>query len=118
MNNDVPWGEFCNIAGPTPRNRVLEFFIDMKGLDYTAGDIASFTQLNRATTYNTMEELIKEVYLIPTRKVSGSQLYKINEAKREVKVLIAIFDMILDKIAEEYAPKASIKQRKEPIQET
>ena len=119
MTNDIPWGEFCNIAGPTPRNRILEFFIDMKGLDYTAGDLASFTELNRATTYNTMEELIKEGYLMPTRKVSGSQLYTINKAKREVKVLLALFDMILDKLAEEYTPKHAVNSknhRKELIQ--
>ncbi len=105
MKNEVPWGELCNVIGPTPRNRILEFFIDMKGLDYTAGDIAMFVKLNRATTYNTMEELIREGYLIPTRRISGAQLHKINEAKPEVKALLYLSNMLIDVIAEEFAAK-------------
>ena len=119
---EVPWGEFCNIAGPTPRNRVLEFFIDMKGLDYTTEDIASFTKLNRTTTYRIMEELIKEEYLIPTRRIGGAQFYKINESKPEVKVLLEIDNILIDAIAEEFAAKypqsQSIRQKKEIMQTT
>lgn len=116
MNRETLWGEFCKVMGATPRNRILEFFLAMRSLDYSIGDLALETQLPRATAYNTMEELIKEEYLVSSRKVSGSQLYKLNRNKREVKLLIAIFDMILDKIAQEYTPQPLIKQKKELTQ--
>ena len=116
MSRETLWGEFCKVMGATPRNRILEFFLAMRDLDYSIGDLALETQLPRATAYNIMEELIKEEYLVSSRKVSGSQLYKLNRNKREVRMLIAIFDMILDKIAKEYAPKEPIRQKKEIIQ--
>ncbi len=108
--------EFCEILGVTPRNRVLECFIEGREMDFSSGSIAETTELNRATTYRVIEQLEKEEFILPTRKVSGAQLYKINKVKREVRVLITIFDMILDKIEEEYNQKTSIKQRKELIQ--
>ena len=53
------YGEFCEIFGITPRNRIIEFFLEMRGLDFSIGDVAKETELNRATTYNTIEELTK-----------------------------------------------------------
>ena len=103
----MSWGEFCEIFGASPRNRVIEFFLELRDLDYSVGDLARETELNRATTYNVMEELIKNKYIIPTRKVSGSQLYKLNESKKEVKILIKVFNLVLDSIAEEYKVKVT-----------
>jgi len=88
-------GEFCEIFGLTPRNRIIEFFLEMRGLDFSIGDVARETGLNRATTYNTIEELVKAKYLILTRKVSGAQLYILNVEKEEVKILINTFNTIL-----------------------
>ena len=101
-------GEFCEIFGITPRNVIIEFFLEMRGLDFSIGDVAKETGLNRATTYNTIEELEKAKYLTPTRKVSGSQLYILNTDKEEVKVLINTFNMILKSIAEKYKEKQKI----------
>ncbi len=96
------WGEFCEIFGVTPRNRIIEFFLQMRELDFPIGDVAKETGLNRATTYNTIEELVKNGIIVPTRKVSGGQLYGLNLKKKEVKLLIEVFNMILSKIAKEY----------------
>ena len=89
------YGEFCEIFGANPRNRIIEFFLEMRGLDFSIGDVARETGLNRATTYNTIEELVKAKYLILTRKVSGAQLYILNVEKEEVKILINTFNTIL-----------------------
>ncbi len=102
------YGEFCEVFGITPRNIVIEFFLEMRGLDFSTGDIAKETGLNRATTYNTIEELTNAKYLIPTRKVSGSQLYKLNIEKKEVKVLIRVFNLLLEDIGKEYNDKQEI----------
>ena len=102
------WGEFCEIFGLTPRNRIIEFFLEMRELDFSIGDVAKETELNRATTYNTIEELTKAEYLVPTRKVSGGQLYKLNTEKKEVKILINTFNTVLQSIAEKYKEKQKI----------
>lgn len=96
------YGEFCEIFGANPRNRIIEFFLEMRELDFSIGDVAKETGLNRATAYNTIEELEKAKYLIPTRKVSGSQLYLLNKNKDEVKILINTFNIILQNIARKH----------------
>ncbi len=102
------WGSFCEIFGINPRNRVLEFFLEMKELDFTAGDIAKETGLNRATTYNIIEELVGQQVLVPTRKVSGGQLYKLNAGKNEVKILIEVFNLVLKRTVEGYGRKKMV----------
>lgn len=111
MKDNHIQGEFCRILGITPRNRVLECFMEGREMDFSSGSIAEATALNRATTYRVMEELAQEKYIMPSRRISGAQLYKLNKDKREVKVLLAVFDMILNKIAEEYTTKPSISQK-------
>tara|TARA_Y100000310_G_C20645520_1_gene796334 strand:+ start:938 stop:1270 length:333 start_codon:yes stop_codon:yes gene_type:complete len=105
MGNKEEYGDFCKLFGVTPRNRVIEFFLQMESLDFTIGDVAKETGLNRATTYNTMEILLEEGYVVPTRKVSAGQLYKLNSQKNEIKVLLEVFDLLLDRIVEEYTKK-------------
>ncbi len=98
---EKPWGEFCDVFGITPRNRVIEHFLDMPSLDFSIGDIAIETKLNRATTYNVMSELINGNYIKPSRKVRVSQLFKLNKDKKEDKILIKVMDLLLKNIFEE-----------------
>lgn len=108
MKKDKPWGEFCRVFGHSPRNRVMEVFLTMQSIESSIGDVAVETELNRATTYNVMKELIKENYVTPTRKSSGAQLYKLNKDKEEVQLLLKAFNMVLKSIAEEYKKKEKV----------
>lgn len=109
MKQDNKWGEFCKILGVNPRNRILEFLIETRELDFTIGDIAREIGMNRATTYNVVEQLIKENYITPTRKVSGAQLYKLNTEKKEVKILIETFNLVLGKIVKRYKDNSRVR---------
>ena len=109
--DEIKWGEFCNIFGATPRNRIIEFFLEARELDYGIGDVAEFTGLNRATAYNVMTELIQDHYVVPTRKLSGAQLFKLNVQKQEVKLLIEVFNRVQGKITEEYRQKERLVAR-------
>ena len=95
-------GGFCKVFGATPRNRILEFFLEMRELDLAIGDVAEEIGLNKATTYNTVEQLIKEDFIVPTRKVGKVQLYRLNLQKPEVKVLIVAFNNVLKALGEKY----------------
>lgn len=88
-------GVFCEIYGTTPRNRILEFFLEGRELDFGIGDVAAEIEMNRATCYNTMKELLEEGLIIPTRKIGKTQLYKINIVKAEVKILVQAFNLAL-----------------------
>src|SRR3989338_7622348 len=94
-------GELCKIFGITPRNRILEFFLEMREIDFGRGDVDRETGLNRATTYNTVEELIRQEIIVPTRKLGNTQLYKLNIHKPEVRALIEAFNVLLENIVKE-----------------
>lgn len=96
-------GEFCRVFGDTPRNRILEFLLATRDLDCGIGDVAEETDLNRATAYNTMAELVEQQFIVPTRKVGNTQLYALNKKKNEVKTLIEVFNVLLENIAKEYS---------------
>ncbi|HLD33230.1 MAG TPA: hypothetical protein VJB66_00795 [Candidatus Nanoarchaeia archaeon] len=103
-------GAFCNLFGGTPRNRILEFFLEMRGMDYGIGDVAREAGLNRATTYNTMEELLKSGLIIPTRKLGKTQLYSLDLKNSEVQFLIKIFDRVLEHVVASYEEKHHSKK--------
>jgi len=93
---------FCEVVGQNPRNAILEFFLEGRGLDYGIGDVSRELKLNRATTYNVTLDLIKKKWIIPSRKVGITRLYKLNENDDKAKLLIKIFNEVLREGAKEY----------------
>ncbi|MBI2499564.1 hypothetical protein HYV88_04960 [Candidatus Woesearchaeota archaeon] len=102
------WEAFVEIFGITPKNRIIEFFLEMRELDFSIGDVANETGLSRATTYNTAKELIKNKIILPTRKLRGIQLYRLNLKKPEVQVLIRAFNEVLSVIEGRYQEKEMV----------
>ena len=99
---NVEHGEFCKILGVTPKNVILEHFLSLRGIDYGIGDIAKIIGLSRATTYIVMKDLITEQIVKPSRIIGRTQLYKLNEDNPNVKKLIEMFNLLLDRIVEDY----------------
>lgn len=91
----IEHGNFCQVLGVNPRNAMIEFFIEGKELDYGIGDVAKELNLNRATAYNTLKELLKDKSIISSRKIGKTQLYKLNLKNKKNKLLIDIFHVIL-----------------------
>lgn len=102
METDA-WGEFCNTFGASPKNRILEFFLEAEGLDFGIGDVAEETGLNRATAYNVIAELVEEKVIIPTRVLGRTQLYKLNLGNPKVEALKEVFKLLLERIVHEQA---------------
>ncbi len=99
---DESWGEFCNTFGASPKNRVIEFFLEAEGLDFGIGDVAEETGLNRATAYNVMAELVEEKIIVSTRILGRTQLYKLNLGNPKVEALREVFKLLLERIAQEH----------------
>ena len=95
-------GEFCKILGITPRNRIIEFFLEMKDIDYGIADVARNLEMHQATAYNVTKELIDNKILIPHRILGRTQTYILNKKNKVVKILIKIFNELLKNIAKEY----------------
>ncbi len=109
---EKPWGMFCDLFGGTPRNRVLEIFLEGREIDNSLGNIAEEGNMNRATVYNMARELLKQKVITPTRKVSKTQLYKLNMKNPDVNALVKVFDLTMklaakDATAEKEKPMAT-----------
>ncbi len=96
-------GVFCEVFGRSPRNHIIEFFLEMRNTDYGIADVAKLLKINRATTYNTARDLIKQKILAPKRIIGKTQTYVLNKEDPRVKALIKTFDNLLRNVAEQEA---------------
>ena len=97
-------GIFCEAFGDTPRNRIMESFL-FSSCEHTIEDTAEDTGLPNIVTYEIMQTLLKEEFIIPTRKVSEGQLYTLNKKSKRVQVLLQIGNLLTDRLTKEYAAK-------------
>ncbi len=88
-------GFFCQTFGSSPRNRILEFFLEMRDTDYGIADIARNLDMNKATAYAAAEDLIEKKILIPTRIIGRTQLYTLNKKDMRAKIVLYAFDQLL-----------------------
>ena len=88
-------GTFSKIFGNSPRIRVLEFFLEARGLDYSYGDVYKWKEISRTTAYFLFDQLKNERYIVFTRRLGNKNLYKLNEKNGEVKILINCFNDVL-----------------------
>lgn len=105
MKKKIEYGAFCELYGKTIRNRVLEYLLEMGSLDFAIGDMAEEIGISRPKAYQVIKELEKEGYAIKTRIIAGTQLYTLNQKKKEVKLLLKNFKECLKIIVEEHEEK-------------
>lgn len=85
------------VIGDTVVNRIIDFLIEGRGIDYTKKDIADNCKISRPTLYKAFPVLVKEGVIKPTRTIGRVQLYTLNTQNEKVKVLIKLEEMILSK---------------------
>ena len=85
-------GNFCRLIGVNARNMLLECFIEMRNVEQALGDIAKELHIPRATVYFAAKELMEQQYIVPTRRISNTQLYKLNKDLPETKLLIQLYN--------------------------
>jgi len=84
-----------------PTLKVLDFFMDNEGFDYSKTEVMEGTDLSRATLFNVWPKLEALELLIVTRTVGRAKMYKLNKKNPVVKKLIELDDAI----SEYYAQK-------------
>ena len=72
-------GIFCKTFGLTPRNQILEWFVEMSGIEYDTGQLQEYTKLQPEIIHSILQQLVKEKLLLATRKSKGQQLYTFNK---------------------------------------
>jgi len=104
---------FMDVVGYTPRNMVLEYFLECRILDVAVSDIIEEYRLSKGTVYAMINEFVKQKLVVPSRIVGNTQLYKLNLENPVAHALAKLFDECLVKGEEIVVEqKVSIKQQK------
>ena len=83
------------VIGDTPENRVIDFLIEGRGIDYSKTDIAEGCELSRPTIYKLLPGLIKNGVVRIKRKLGQITLYQLDEKNDRVKALIKLEEILL-----------------------
>ncbi len=83
--------------GDTIENRVIDFLIEGRGIDYSKTDIADGCEISRPTVYKVLPKLTKEGVVKITRKMGRITLYTLNIENEKVKNLLKLEQMLLQK---------------------
>ncbi len=100
-------GAFCETYGATIENGVLEYLLENQDLDIAIGDMAKELNISKPKAYEIIKEFEKKDYIIKTRIVGKTQLYKLNKKNIRVKIFLRNFDECLQLVIEEHSNKSS-----------
>ena len=75
---------FLEREGYTPKNKVLDFLIIAQGFDYSLKDISKYSKVSYPCIKQLKKELVKDKWVILTRKVGKAQMYKLNLKNKNV----------------------------------
>jgi len=95
------YGTFCKIYGKSLRNKVLEFILELRELDFAVSDILGEINISKPKLYQIIKELEEENIIKKSREVSGTQLFILNKKDEKVKLLMQSFNECLRKVIDE-----------------
>ncbi|MBI2499087.1 hypothetical protein HYV88_02495 [Candidatus Woesearchaeota archaeon] len=93
MTNTEDMGNSVFIAtfGDSPINRLLDFFIVFSDFDYSLTDIASKANIGYSTLKILIKKLEKIGFVIQSRSVGKSKMYKLNTENKVVNKFINFY---------------------------
>lgn len=90
------------MLGNSPKVRILNYLIRVRGLDFSMSDIARNSNVGWATLNRLWKEFAELKVVIPTREIGKAKLYKLNEENPAVKELIEVYKKLLVQETENY----------------
>ncbi len=103
MENEC--GIFCEIYGNTIRNRVVEYLLENRGLDFAASTLSKELSISRPKAYGIINELLLKAYIQKSRIVGRTQLYRLDTKHRIIRLMAGNFDECLRLAAESAIPE-------------
>lgn len=96
-------GAFCETYGATIENQVLEYLLENQDLDVAVGDMAKELDISRPKAYDVFGDFEKRKYILKSRVVGKTQLYKLNKDSIRVKIFLRNFDECLQLVIDEHS---------------
>lgn len=94
-------GSFCETYGATIENRVLEYLLENQVLDVAVGDMAKEVGISRPKAYEVIEDFEQNGYIVKSRVVGKTQLYRLNKSNIRIQIFLRNFEECLQLIIEE-----------------
>ena len=91
--------------GDTIENRIVDFLIEGRGMDYSKTDIADNCEISRPALYRVLPKLVKEGMVKPTRAIGRVQLFSLNSENAKVEALLKLEGYLLTKSFDEMKVK-------------
>lgn len=92
---------FLKKQSNTPKNRILDFLIVHQEFDYSLKDIARHSKVGYTTLKKLKKELVKNKWIVFTRKVGKAKMYKLNLKSRIVEKFIDFYWSVIDSEVED-----------------
>ena len=70
---------FLKHLGSTPQLRIVDFFLDNKGSDYSKKEIMEHAGVSKSTLYKIWDDFMQFGILKPTRRYGKAQLYSLDD---------------------------------------
>lgn len=86
---------FVRMVGDTPKVRILDYLIRVRGLDFCMSDIARSSNVGWATLNRLWNDLEEAGVIVHTRRVGKAKLYKLNMENPFVKELVRLYKRLL-----------------------
>lgn len=86
--------------GDTPQLRIIDFFLDNPGSDYSKKEIIEYSGISKTTFYNIWDNLMQFDILEPTRKFGKAQLYTLNNESALIQKFKALDEELANKVME------------------
>src|SRR3989338_4451910 len=99
---------FVRVLGDTPKIRILNYLIRVRGLDFSMSDIARNSSVGWATLSRMWNDLVELRVVIMTRKVGRAKLYKLNEENPAVVKLVEAYKKLLILETKRYFSKQKV----------
>lgn len=94
--------------GDTPKLRIVDFFLDNRGSDYSKKEIIEHSGVSKTTFYKVWDELMEFGILRPTRRYGKAQLYELEYDSPVVKKFRELDDALsrqaMEKVTEDAVP--------------
>jgi len=87
---------FLKKQGESPKNKVLDFLITYSDLDYSIKEISKYSGAGYSTLKILIKKMVKDKWIIETRKLSKIRLYKLNTNNPEVKKFIEFYWSVVE----------------------
>jgi DNA-binding IclR family transcriptional regulator len=97
--------------GDTPANRIVDFFIEGRKMDYSKGDVAEACGISRPTAYKMIALLEKQGMVRKTRTIGRAQLFTLNAANPRAQALLKLEALLLKQSFEGAEAKPKIHAR-------